>query len=78
MKQLTDSEKLSIAVPLLDGRGLMEYANRCRELEQDCERNSFHNVPAECEDKECMDCDIAHAEQVILGCPHMDLECGYL
>ncbi len=78
MRQLTDTELKEFAVSLLDKQGLEQYEQFIKEhstkLKQDCEANGFYNVPAECEDKECMDCDIAHAEQVILGCPYVDLD----
>lgn len=71
MKQLTDAERLAIAVPLLDGRGLMQYAERCSELEHDCERNGFHNVPAECENVECADCGRDDDWRESIGCPYI-------
>jgi len=72
MKQLTDAERLVIAVPLLDSRGLMEYTERCSELEQDCERNGFHDVPAECEQFECRNCTMADSERRVIDCPYID------
>jgi len=56
MKQLTELERLDVAMSILDERQVNEYVIRCNELEQDCERNEleqdcerndFHNVPAE-------------------------------
>lgn len=42
MKQLTDAERLEVAMGMLDERQVNEYANRCAELEQDCEhKNTF-------------------------------------
>ena len=72
MKQLTDAERLAIAVPLLDGRGLMEYAEQCKELEQDCERNGFYNTPAECENQECDGCLLSEYDRRAIDCPYMD------
>lgn len=72
MKQLTDAERLAIAVPLLDGRGLMEYTERCSELEQDCEANGFHNTPAECEGRECNSCTMTKHGRLAIDCPYGD------
>ena len=74
MKQLTDSERLAIAINLLDKRGLEEYACQCCELELDCERNGFHNTPAECEDIECAHCPLYYDEigRKQIGCPYVD------
>ena len=72
MKQLTDTERLTIAVPLLDGRGLMEYAEQCRKLEQDCERNGFHNTPAECENQNCEGCTLVDTDRSAIDCPYVD------
>lgn len=37
MKQLTDTERLEVAVSILDERQIDEYAERCSELEQEQE-----------------------------------------
>lgn len=77
MKQLTDSELKDYAVSLLDKQGLEQYEqyilDREVELEQDCEANGFHNVPAGCEDKECSECEIADGVRRWFNCPYMDV-----
>lgn len=72
MKQLTNTERLEVAMSLLDEHQVDEYAVRCSELERDCERNGFHNVPAECEDVECADCPFDLNAQISRGCPYVD------
>lgn len=74
MKQLTDTERLEVAMNLLDEYQVDDYANRCVELEQDCERNGFHNTPAECENKECNECELDADTRTRLGidCPYAD------
>lgn len=72
MKQLTDAERLEVAMGILDERQVDEYADRCKELEQDCERNGFHNTPAECEDRECDTCKLYDQVKRDLGCPYVD------
>ena len=34
MRELTDAERLEVAVALLDEQGLADYAEQCKELEQ--------------------------------------------
>jgi len=72
MKQLTNAERLEVVMGILDERQVDEYANRCSELEQDCGRNGFHDVPVECENQECADCNIADDWRESIGCPYMD------
>ena len=36
MKELTDAERLEVAMNLLDDEQVDEYAERCAELEHDC------------------------------------------
>ena len=72
MKQLTDSERLEVAMSLLDEQQVDEYAERCAELEQDCGRNGFHDTPAECENCECSECGLTDAYKHGIGCPYMD------
>lgn len=72
MKQLTDTERLEVAMNLLDEYQVDEYANRCAELEHDCERNGFHNVPTECENRECDGCTMWDALRRDIGCPYVD------
>lgn len=73
MKQLTDTERLEVATLLLSAEGLsIEYEAKCSELEHDCERNGFHNVPAECEHFDCSTCTmVAHSRKEI-DCPYVD------
>lgn len=87
MKQLTDSERLEIAMSLL---GEEVYANICRKRKLGCldglceaclvaecaypdpsdsEANGFHNVPVECENRECKDC---MPSDVVEGCPYWE------
>jgi len=72
MKVLTDAEKLEIAVSLLDKQGFQEYEEQCYNLETDCERNGFYNVPAECENRECSECKIVKANMRLIGCPYAE------
>ena len=67
MKQLTDTERLEVAMSLLDEHQVDEYANRCAELEHQPERNGSRNTPAECENRECKDC---MPSDVVEGCPY--------
>ena len=72
MKQLTDTERLEVALWLLDEHQVDDYANRCSELEQDCKHNGFHNVPAECENIECNDCGRDDDWRESVGCPYLE------
>jgi len=72
IKKLTDTERLEIALSLLDDEQGDEYAQRCVELEHGCERNGFYNVPAECEDEECAKCSIKDEERRKIDCPYVD------
>ena len=72
MKQLTDSERLEVAMSLLTDEQVDEYANRCAELERDCKHNGFYNVPAECEMFECRNCIMRDEERRITGCPYVN------
>ena len=72
MKQLTDSERLEVAMSLLDEHQVDDYANRCAELEHQPERNGFHNTPAECEDRECDACRLSDQAKLTLDCPYVD------
>ena len=75
MKRLTDTERLSIALKLLsEHEDIGEYTRLCEEREQDCERNGFHNVPAECEDYECSHCPLYYDAigKKQIGCPYME------
>lgn len=78
MKQLTDSERLEVAMMLLDERQVDEYAERCAELEQDCERNGFYNVPAECEGLECAKCQVDEQTMEDIDCPYREQRKGQL
>jgi hypothetical protein len=73
MKQLTDAERLEVAMGILDERQVNEYAERCRELEQNCERNGFHNTPAECEPFDCCQCPFGDRGKEQLSCPYVDV-----
>lgn len=73
MKQLTDTERKDIALSLLSEHDIDEYARLCKEREQDCERNGFHNVPAECENIECNDCGRDDDWRESVGCPYMEI-----
>ncbi len=72
MKQLTDTERLAVAVSLLDKRGLEEYEEHCYEWETDCEANGFYNVPAECENFECRNCTMTDQSRREIDCPYVD------
>ncbi len=72
MKQLTDAERLEVAMSLLDKRQVAEYAVICKALELDCERNGFYNTPAECENEECNRCTRGDAFKRKLDCPYVD------
>ena len=85
MKQLTDTERLEVAMSLLDDGQVDAYAEQCAELEregiplgmkplleQDPEANGFYNIPAECEDEECKDCCIVDTERRKINCPYVD------
>lgn len=39
-------------------------------LEQDCERNGFYDTPAECEGRECKDCEIGDDIRLGIDCPY--------
>lgn len=71
MKQLTDAERLEIAMGILDERQVEEYACRCVELELSCEHNGFHDIPAECEDRECRGCELDDDARFDINCPYM-------
>lgn len=72
MKQLTDSERLEVAMSILSEWQVDEYAERCRVLELDCERNGFHDVPTECEDFECATCEADENWMRGHDCPYVD------
>lgn len=72
MKELTDSERLEVAMNLLDDEQVDEYAQRCAELEQDCERNGFYNAPTECENEECSECNLSDEIKRKIDCPYVD------
>lgn len=72
MKQLTDTERLEVAMSLLDEHQVDEYANRCSELEYQPERNGFHNTPAECGDRECNTCTMTDRGRRAIDCPYVD------
>lgn len=85
MKQLTNAERLEIVMSLLDEYQADAYAEQCAEFEregiplgmkpllgQDCGRNSFHNTPVECEDRECNRCLFGDAYCRRIGCPYVD------
>lgn len=57
---------------ILDERQVDEYANRCAELEHNCERNGFHNTPTECEDWECDVCVLSDSTKRGIDCPYVD------
>jgi 3-deoxy-D-manno-octulosonate 8-phosphate phosphatase KdsC-like HAD superfamily phosphatase len=71
MKQLTDTERLEVAMSLLSERDVEIYAQRCKELELDCEYNGFYNVPAECENLECSECALNDHTRLGRDCPYM-------
>ena len=70
MKQLTNTERLEVAMIILDERQVAEYAAMCEALEQDRERNGFENTPAECENWECNQCSCDDVTRRKLGCPY--------
>lgn len=72
MKQLTDAKRLEVAMNLLDEQQVDDYANRCSELEHNCERNGFHNTPAECKNLTCRECLIKDMERREIDCPYVD------
>jgi len=72
MKQLTNAERLEVAMSLLTGQQCERYRLNCETLEQDCKRNGFHNVPAECEDFGCHLCEADDDTMRIVGCPYVD------
>ena len=72
MKQLTDTERLEVAMGILTEWQVDEYAGRCYELKHQPERNGFHNTPAECEDRECDTCKFYDQVKRDLGCPYVD------
>ena len=73
MKQLTDLERLGIAMSLL-GNGVKRdtYFKLCSKLEQDCERNGFYNVPEECEGFECSNCTMVNHSRHEIDCPYVE------
>lgn len=71
MKQLTDAERLEVAMNILSEWQVDEYAEQCRILELDCERNGFYDIPAECEDFECHLCEADDDTMCIVGCPYV-------
>jgi len=72
MKQLTDAERLEIAVSLLSEDDVDVYARLCSEKECDCERNGFHDVPAECENRECSECEFGYDARHGIDCPYTE------
>uniref|UniRef100_A0A6M3LYP2 Uncharacterized protein n=1 Tax=viral metagenome TaxID=1070528 RepID=A0A6M3LYP2_9ZZZZ len=72
MKQLTNSERLDVAMSLLTDEQVDEYAERCAELERDCERNGFYDTPAECKGLDCADCGRDDDWRESIDCPEMD------
>ena len=73
MKQLTDAERLKIALLLLtEHEDIDEFERLRKERELDCERNGFHNTPAECEDEECNECPFNEDGQRQIDCPYVD------
>ena len=79
MKQLTDTERLEVAMSLLGEYEIGVYANICKKHELGCpdglceacqvvecaypdpsdpKTNGFHNTPAECENRECNECEL--------------------
>ena len=96
MKQLTDTERLEVAMMLLsEHEDLDQYAAICKKRELGCpdglcgacqvaecaypgpsdpETNGFHNTPAECEDRECCECELDADARTRLGidCPYVD------
>ena len=76
MRELTDSERLEIAMSLLSDNDIEIYAAECAKLEQgkatDPAAYGFHDVPAECEDLECKDCPLSMAERKVRECPYLD------
>lgn len=85
MRQLTDTERLGVAMSLLsEHEDIDEYARLCAELEQegiplgmkplpeqDCGHNGFHNTPAECENFECATCPFNDGHRRAVGCPYI-------
>ncbi len=71
MKQLTDAERLGVAMCILDERQIAEYAVICKVLKLDCERNGFYNTPAECEDFECHLCEADDDTMRKVDCPYV-------
>ncbi len=72
MKQLTDTERLEVAMSILSEWQVGEYAAKCYELEHNCERNGFHNTPAECENFECRNCTMTNQSRREIDCPYVD------
>ena len=72
MVELTDSERLKVAMSLLDDEQVDEYAERCAELEYQPERNGFYNVPTECEGSECAECKLLDDVRRSIDCPYVD------
>lgn len=85
MKQLTDTERLEVAMSLLDDEQVDAYAEQCAELEregiplgmkplleQDPAANGFHNTPAECENFECSNCTMTDQNRREIDCPYVD------
>jgi len=85
MKQLTDTERLEVAMNLLDDEQVDAYAEQCAELEregiplgmkplleQNPEANGFHNTPAECEDEDCSACEVNDDVKRKIDCPYTD------
>ena len=73
MKQLTDAERLEIALGLLsEHEDIDTYYKLCSEHEQDCKRNGFHNVPVECEGRECNKCTMTKHGRLAIDCPYGD------
>lgn len=73
MKKLTTEEKLEIALWLLsEHEDIDTYYRLCEERRLDCERNGFHDVPAECEDRECAKCQYGYEYMLKIDCPYAD------
>ena len=72
MKQLTDSERLEVAMELFTTQQLERYRLNCIDLEHQPERNGFHNTPAECEGLECLECEAPDGTKRDVNCPYVD------
>ena len=72
MKELTDAERLDIALALLSDRDVEEYEKLCELRALEPERNGFYDIPVECEDLECADCAFDSNERKRRECPYLD------